>query len=114
MIVETKLAAGGALAGLIVAQIEPNVLGEWTGLGISGVLCAIIFWIVAKRDPEVARINAESTVKAAELHAEASRYVANTLQAAIAAQTQQINAHNSQTHELLAHALQCDVSRRTT
>jgi hypothetical protein len=112
VILETKVIVGMTTLGLLIAQLEAAPLGDWSGLGISGALAFILFWVVAKRDPEVAKINAEATQKAAEIHAAASRYAAETLQAAIATQTQQINAQHQQTQAVLAQALACELPRK--
>lgn len=82
----------------LIAASEPVLPGWGTAmqLGVAGLALYIVYHIVAKRDPEIARINAEAIRDAASINAAAVKDVGD-----------RIDAHSAVTNELLVEALSC-------
>lgn len=104
--VETKLAlvvaAGSAI--LAASPVEDATLG-WTQLGVAGVSMGIVFWIVSKRDPRVAEINAAAVRDAADKAAAAAKEAAQMHAESLREFHAELREENRRLYDLMIKAL---------
>lgn len=111
MLLEWKIAGVIASVTALFAATDAvgQSLGPWTQMGVAGGALGILFYIVAKRDPAIAKTHAEAIEKAAEMNASAVRDNAHEMrgsceriESAIVEQSKILNANADRTHQLLA------------
>jgi hypothetical protein len=102
----TTIAAGAAGLSIVMAVIPAtDPLAGYTQLGVAGASMGILFWIVSRRDPKVAEINAEAARIVAAETAEAIKHAADTHAQALRDLVASQNEMQQRHHELVMKAL---------
>ncbi|WP_145382297.1 hypothetical protein [Botrimarina mediterranea] len=106
--IELKIAAGVAIASALLATSPASdPIGGYTQLGLAGFALGILFYIVSKRDPTVAKEHADAIRELAQVNAEAMRDSARLNAEAIGTLGKALDEHANRSHDLLAQALKC-------
>jgi hypothetical protein len=108
MIDHTTTVAVAATAGvsMLMAVIPADdPLAAWTQLGVAGASMGILFWIVSRRDPKVAELQADAARLLAEQTSAAIREAADTNAQALRDLVASQNEMQIRHHELVMKAL---------
>lgn len=106
--IELKLAAGVAIASAMLATTPAaDPLSGYTQMGLAGLSLGILFWIISKRDPAVAKEHADAVRELGRVNAEAMRDAAMINAEAINALGTALDNHANRSHDLIAQALKC-------
>lgn len=113
-LIETKIGLALAISSamLAVAETPTSPLGAYTQLGLAGAALGIVWWIIAKRDPAIAKEHAEALREAAKNNAEALREAAKSNADALTDLKEALASHADRTYNLLADAIHCPLPKR--